>query len=112
MKKIVFGTAITLALILSGCGESAEDKAKIEMKERILAIQIVKNDFRKQAEDITKEYEAKYGMNANVWLEELKTTNEFKALVKKSYDSVKNKYLDYSTIDFSVGKKENKNESK
>ncbi|RBQ27941.1 hypothetical protein [Aliarcobacter vitoriensis] len=112
MKKIIFGTAITLAILFTGCGESAEDKAKIEMKNRILSIEIVKNDFRKQAENITKEYEAKYGMNANVWLEELKTTNEFKALVKKSYDSVKNKHLDYSTIDFSVGKKEDKNASK
>jgi outer membrane lipoprotein-sorting protein len=91
MKKILLGTTITLALLLSGCGESAEDKAKVEMKEKILAIEIVKDDFKKQAEDITKEYEAKYGMNANVWLEELKRTPDWSARVKKSYDTTKGK---------------------
>ncbi len=112
MKKIVLGTAIALAILFTGCGESAEDKAKIEMKNRILSIEIVKNDFRKQAEDITKEYEAKYGMSANVWLEELKTTNEFMALARKSYESTLNKYPDWSKFDWSVGKKDNKNEPK
>lgn len=91
MKKIVFGAAIVLTLLLSGCGESTEDRAKVEMKERILAIEIVKDDFKKQAENITKEYEVKYGINATVWLEELKRTPDWSARVKKSYDTTRGK---------------------
>ena len=112
MKKIVIGTALALALLLSGCGESTEDKAKIEYREKIFAIQIVKNDIEQQAKAITKEYEKVYGMKANVWFEELKQTNEWSAMKQKAYDTVKGKHIDFSKFDWSVGKKENKNESK
>ncbi|QNM89450.1 hypothetical protein HOO34_07210 [Aliarcobacter cryaerophilus] len=51
-------------------------------------------------------------MKANVWFEELKQTNEWSAMKQKAYDTVKGKHIDFSKFDWSVGKKENKNESK
>ena len=94
--------AISLAFLLSGCGESVEDKAKIEYREKIFAIQIVKNDIEQQAKAITKEYEKVYGMKANVWFEELKQTNEWSAMKQKAYDTVKGKHIDFSKFDWSL----------
>lgn len=103
MNKFILGIAI--AILLNGCGESAEDKAKSEYKEKVFAIKIVKNDVDEQIEAITKEYEKKYGLKANIWFEEIKGTNEWKAMKQKAYDSVKGKHIDYSNFDFSVGTK-------
>ncbi|QKF77300.1 hypothetical protein [Arcobacter defluvii] len=80
MKKIILGTAITLAilLLLTGCGESAEDKAKLEFKEKMLSIK--PENFFIEVEKTKDFYEKEYGMKANVWFEELKETNEWEAL--------------------------------
>lgn len=87
-KKIVFGTAITLALLLSGCGESVEDKvakenrAKFEFSNRVSAIdhlQNGKNVLTEQAEAIKKEYEKEYGIEkTNLWFEEIKKNDDWK----------------------------------
>ena len=38
MKKIVIGMSLTLGLLLSGCSESAENKAKTEFNQAMLSI--------------------------------------------------------------------------
>ncbi|RBQ27652.1 hypothetical protein [Arcobacter sp. CECT 9188] len=88
MKKIVFGTAITLALLLSGCGESTENKAKAEFTNKILDKNIEPIDFKKNIEKIVKEYEKEYSDKANIWLEELKKTDEWKVKEKKHLNSL------------------------
>ena len=49
MKKIVFGTAITLAILFTGCGEN-EDKENPEVKKakEIMAKNIIKEEEKKQ----------------------------------------------------------------
>lgn len=49
MKKIVFGTAITLAILFTGCGEN-EDKESPEVKKakEIMAKNIIKEEEKKQ----------------------------------------------------------------
>ncbi len=49
MKKIVFGTAITLAILFTGCGEN-EDKESPEVKKAkvIMAKNIIKEEEKKQ----------------------------------------------------------------
>lgn len=82
MKRIILGTAITLTLLLSGCGESTEDKAKAEFKEKMLSIK--PENLFEEAQKTREFYEKEYGMKANVWFEELKGTNEWKALGNKA----------------------------
>ncbi|MCG3667485.1 hypothetical protein L5F68_05370 [Aliarcobacter butzleri] len=91
MKKIVLGTAITLSILFSGCSESAEDKAKAEFKEKMLSIK-PENLFT-ETQKIKNFYEKEYGMKANVWFEELKETNEWKALGSKAIETTKNKQM-------------------
>lgn len=83
-KKIIFGTAITLALLLSGCGESAEDKAikenkaKVELFEKIKKIDVKpkpenSNDFLEQVDLLKKDYEKEFGdKKVELWIEEFK----------------------------------------
>ena len=49
MKKIVFGTAITLAILFTGCGEN-EDKESPEVKKakEIMAKNIIKEEEKEQ----------------------------------------------------------------
>ena len=49
MKKIVFGTAITLAILFTGCGEN-EDTESTEVKKakEIMAKNIIKEEEKKQ----------------------------------------------------------------
>jgi hypothetical protein len=49
MKKIVFGTAITMAILFTGCGEN-EDKESPEVKKakEIMAKNIIKEEEKKQ----------------------------------------------------------------
>lgn len=88
MKKIVFTTAITLAILLSGCGESAENKAKAEFTSKIFDSSVKPIDFRKNIKKTLKEYEEAYGEKAEVWLEELKRTDEFIVKQKKYNQSL------------------------
>ena len=56
MKKIVFGTAITLAILFTGCGEN-EDKESPEVKKakEIMAKNIIKEEEKKQKQkELTK----------------------------------------------------------
>lgn len=83
-KKIIFGTAITLALLLSGCGESAEDKAikeniaKVELFEKIEKIKVKpkpenSNDFLEQVDLLKKEFAKEFGdKKVELWIEEFK----------------------------------------
>ncbi len=82
MKQIVLIIGITLALLLNGCSQSAEDKAKIEFKETMLSIK--PENFFEEALKTKEAYEDKYGMQVNVWFEELKETNEWEALGNKA----------------------------
>ncbi|MBL3519513.1 hypothetical protein H0A43_03450 [Arcobacter lanthieri] len=49
MKKIVFGTAITLAILFTGCSEN-EDKESAEVKQakEIMAKNIIKEEEKEQ----------------------------------------------------------------
>ena len=49
MKKIIFGTAIALAILFTGCGEN-EDKESPEVKKakEIMAKNIIKEEEKKQ----------------------------------------------------------------
>ncbi len=82
MKKIVIGTALTLALLLNGCSENVNDKAKVEFKETMLSIK--PENYFKEWTETKAMFEKKYGQDVNVWFEELKETNEWKALANKA----------------------------
>ena len=93
MKKIVIGTALTLGFLLSGCAESAEDKAKAEFKQAMLSInpETYIRDWT-----VTKDkFEQKYGQDVNVWFQELKQTYEWKALDSKGKQMTMGKVLKY-----------------
>ncbi len=89
MKQMVLIIGITLALLLNGCSQSAEDKAKIEFKETMLSIK--PENFLKEWTKVKKGYEDKYGMQVNVWFEELKETNEWQALRLKAINQTRGK---------------------
>lgn len=69
-KKIAFGTAVALTLIFSGCGESAEDKGKIEFQNYIqtggMSKAIVMSEEKYSKEIVNK------------WVKELKKEGKFK----------------------------------
>ena len=98
MKKIVFGTAVILSLLLSGCGQSEEYKAKAEFTNKILSTDIKPINFKENVEKIVKDYEKDYSVKVNVWLEELKKTDEWKSKEKKYFNSLP------VSIDYSNGK--------
>ena len=103
MKKIVIGTALTLALLLSGCGENELEK---EGKEAFK--QNVEIDFDKAKKEALKTFSNE---QIQKWIDEDPRIKE----IEKSYieyNNKKNKHIDFSKFDWSVGKKENKNESK
>ena len=82
MKKLVIGTALALGLLFSGCVESEESKAKTEFKQAMLSIK--PETFIKEWTETKDMFEKKYGQDVNVWFEELKETNEWKALSNKA----------------------------
>ena len=93
MKKLVIGTALALGLLFSGCVESEESKANTEFKQAMLSInpETYIRDWT-----VTKDkFEQKYGQDVNVWFQELKQTNEWKALDSKAKQMTMGKVLKY-----------------
>ena len=93
MKKLVIGTALALGLLFSGCVESEESKAKTEFKQAMLSIK--PETFIKEWTETKDMFEKKYGQDVNVWFEELKETNEWKALSNKAKQMTMGKVLKY-----------------
>ena len=93
MKKLVIGTALALGLLFSGCVESEESKAKTEFKQAMLSIK--PETFIKEWTETKDMFEEKYGQDVNVWFEELKQTNEWKALDSKAKQMTMGKVLKY-----------------
>lgn len=93
MKKLVIGTALALGLLFSGCVESEESKAKTEFKQAMLSIK--PETFIKEWTETKDMFEKKYGQDVNVWFEELKQTNEWKALDSKAKQMTMGKVLKY-----------------
>lgn len=93
MKKLVIGTALALGLLFSGCVESEESKAKTEFKQAILSIK--PETFIKEWTETKDMFEKKYGQDVNVWFQELKQTNEWKALDSKAKQMTMGKVLKY-----------------
>ena len=93
MKKLVIGTALALGLLFSGCVESEESKAKTEFKQAMLSIK--PETFIKEWTETKDMFEEKYGQDVNVWFEELKQTNEWKALSNKAKQMTMGKVLKY-----------------
>ena len=93
MKKLVIGTALALGLLFSGCVESEESKAKTEFKQAMLSIK--PETFIKEWTETKDMFEKKYGQDVNVWFEELKQTNEWKALSNKAKQMTMGKVLKY-----------------
>lgn len=95
-KKIVFGTAITLALFFSGCGESAEDKAIKENIAKVVLFQKIEkikvnpkpensNDFLEQVDLLKKEFAKDFGdKKVELWIEEFKKEESGAWLGKKT----------------------------
>ena len=93
MKKLVIGTALALGLLFSGCVESEESKAKTEFKQAMLSIK--PETFIKEWTETKDRFEKKYGQDVNVWFQELKQTNEWKALDSKAKQMTMGKVLKY-----------------
>ncbi|MBP7226104.1 MAG: hypothetical protein KBA17_06170 [Aliarcobacter sp.] len=93
MKKLVIGTALALGLLFSGCVESEESKAKTEFKQAMLSIK--PETFIKEWTETKDMFEKKYGQDVNVWFQELKQTNEWKALDSKAKQMTMGKVLKY-----------------
>ena len=93
MKKLLIGTALALGLLFSGCVESEESKAKTEFKQAMLSIK--PETFIKEWTETKDMFEEKYGQDVNVWFEELKQTNEWKALSNKAKQMTMGKVLKY-----------------
>ena len=93
MKKLVIGTALALGLLFSGCIESEESKAKTEFKQAMLSIK--PETFIKEWTETKDMFEKKYGQDVNVWFQELKQTNEWKALDSKAKQMTMGKVLKY-----------------
>lgn len=93
MKKLVIGTALALGLLFSGCVESEESKAKTEFKQAMLSIK--PETFIKEWTETKDMFEKKYGQDVNVWFQELKQTNEWKALSNKAKQMTMGKVLKY-----------------
>ena len=93
MKKIVIGMSLTLGLSLSSCSESAANKAKTEFNQAMLSIK--PETFIKEWTETKGMFEEKYGQDVNVWFEELKQTNEWKALSNKAKQMTMGKVLKY-----------------
>mgnify|MGYP000019228346 FL=1 len=103
MKKIVLGTAISLALFLSGCSENKQEKQGREAFKQNVEI-----NFDKAKKEALKTFSSE---QIQKWIDEDPRIQE----IEKSYieyNNKKNKHIDFSKFDWSVGKKENKNESK
>jgi ABC-type phosphate/phosphonate transport system substrate-binding protein len=93
MKKLLIGTALALGLLFSGCVESEESKAKTEFKQAMLSIK--PETFIKEWTETKDMFEKKYGQDVNVWFQELKQTNEWKALDSKAKQMTMGKVLKY-----------------
>ena len=93
MKKLLIGTALALGLLFSGCVESEESKAKTEFKQAMLSIK--PETFIKEWTETKDMFEKKYGQDVNVWFQELKQTNEWKALDSKAKQMTMGKELKY-----------------
>ena len=93
MKKLVIGTALALGLLFSGCVESEESKAKTEFKQAMLSIK--PETFIKEWTETKDMFEKKYGQDVNVWFQELKQTNEWKALDSKAKQMTMGEVLKY-----------------
>ena len=93
MKKLVIGTALALGLLFSGCVESEESKAKTEFNQAMLSIK--PETFIKEWTETKDMFEEKYGQDVNVWFQELKQTNEWKALSNKAKQMTMGKVLKY-----------------
>ena len=93
MKKLVIGTALALGLLFSGCVESEESKAKTEFKQAMLSIK--PETIIKEWTETKDMFEKKYGQDVNVWFQELKQTNEWKALDSKAKQMTMGKVLKY-----------------
>ncbi|PRM94384.1 hypothetical protein CJ673_07770 [Aliarcobacter cryaerophilus] len=103
MKKIVLGTAISLAIFLSGCSENKQEKQGREAFKQNVEI-----NFDKAKKEALKTFSSE---QIQKWIDEDPRIQE----IEKSYieyNNKKNKHIDFSKFDWSVGKKENKNESK
>lgn len=101
MKKIILGTAITLALLLSGCSENKQEKQGREAFKQNVEI-----NFDKAKKEALKTFSNE---QIQKWIDEDPRIQE----IEKSYieyNNKKNKHIDFSNFDWSVGKKENKNE--
>jgi predicted AAA+ superfamily ATPase len=62
--------------------ENVNDKAKVEFKETMLSIK--PENYFKEWTETKAMFEKKYGQDVNVWFEELKETDEWKALSNKA----------------------------
>ena len=93
MKKLVIGTALALGLLFSGCVESEESKAKTEIKQGMVSNK--PETFIKEWTETKDMFEKKYGQDVNVWFQELKQTNEWKALDSKAKQMTMGKVLKY-----------------
>ncbi|WP_026803741.1 hypothetical protein [Aliarcobacter lanthieri] len=109
MKKIIFGTAITLTILFTGCSENEQEKNgnKQEFKQE------AEIDFNKARVNAEKNYSKE---TVQKWINEDKRLKQ----LEKEYQEWNNrqgKYPDFSSFKWNIGetdkeKKENKDVSK
>ncbi|MDN5130000.1 hypothetical protein [Aliarcobacter butzleri] len=96
MKKIVFGVAMSLAILLTGCGENTENiKGKEEF---IKSAEFDFNKARNKAEQEFGKDTVQKWINENTRLKDLEKQY-------KEFDNRKGKHIDYTNFDWSVGTK-------
>lgn len=93
MKKIVLGTAISLALFLSGCSENKQEKQGREAFKQNVEI-----NFDKAKKEALKTFSSE---QIQKWIDEDPRIQE----IEKSYieyNNKKNKHIDFSKFDWSL----------
>ena len=93
MKKIILGTAITLALLLSGCSENKQEKQGREAFKQNVEI-----NFDKAKKEALKTFSNE---QIQKWIDE---SPRLKQLEKEyeDFESRKNNNIDFSKLDWSL----------
>lgn len=99
MKKTILGTAITLAILFTGCNENTEEKQVIN-NGKLELMKYAEIDFDKARIDAEKSYSKE---EVQKWIDEEPRLKELEKEYKEFNDK-QGKHIDWSKFDWSVGK--------